>query len=252
MSRYGPVEIDASKVKPPDATELEKAEELAAVAPKTPLWRQLVAASIGAAVVFALVSHVMASPASQSAFDVTRSVLSDWLLPLLILTIVTLGFGRQVKVYEAFVASAKEGFSTVIAIIPFLVGVLVSIGMFRASGAMGMLVELLTPLVAPFGFPPEALPMVLIRPLSGSGATGVLGDGLRAYGPDSFVGYLLSVLSGSTETTFYVLALYFGAVQVKAMRHTLAACLAADFAAPVGALMICRLFFAAAPYVTPK
>ena len=94
--------------------------------------------------------------------------------------------------------------------------------------------------------------MALIRPLSGSGATGVLGDGLRAYGPDSFVGYMLSVLNGSTETTFYVLALYFGAVQVKAIRHTLAACLASDFAGPVGSLLVCKLFFASAPYITPK
>lgn len=252
MSRYGPVEIDVSKARAPDATALEKAEALAAVAPRTPLWRRLVMATIGATVVFALVSHVMSAPPSQSAFEVTRGVLSDWLLPLLILTIVTLGFGRQVKVYEAFIAAAKEGFSTVISIIPFLVGVLVSIGMLRASGAMGMLVDLLAPLVAPIGFPPEALPMALIRPLSGSGATGVLGDGLRAYGPDSFVGYLLSVINGSTETTFYVLALYFGAVQVKALRHTLVACLSSDLAGPVGALVVCKIFFASAPYITPK
>lgn len=252
MDRYEAVEIDASKLKAPDATALEKAEALAAVAPRTPLWRQLVAAAIGATVVFALVSHVMKSPASESTFDLTRGILSDWLLPLLILTIVTLGFGRQVKVYEAFIAAAKDGFQTVVSIIPFLVGVLVSIGMFRASGALEFLVSVLSPLVAPIGFPPEALPMALIRPLSGSGALGVMGEGLKAYGPDSFVGYLLSVLNGSTETTFYVLALYFGAVQVKALRHTLAACLVADFAGPVGALLVCRLFFASAPYIAGR
>ena len=191
MERYGALEIDASKLKAPDAVALEKAEALAAVSLKTPLWRQLVAAAIGATVTFAVVRHVMISPPSESAFDLTRGILSDWLLPLLILTIVTLGFGRQVKVYEAFIAAAKEGFQTVISIIPFLVGVLVSIGLFRASGAMEFLVSLLSPLVAPIGFPPEALPMALIRPLSGSGALGVMGEGLKAYGPDSFVGYLL-------------------------------------------------------------
>ncbi len=252
LERYGPMELDASKVTAPDPAALEKAEALAAVAPKTPIWRQLAGATIGAAVVFALVSHVMASPASVSAFELTRGILSDWMLPLLILTIVTLGFGRQVRVYEAFIASAKEGFQTVISIIPFLVGVLVSIGMFRASGAMEMLVKVLSPVLAPIGFPPEALPMALIRPLSGSGALGVMSDGLKAYGPDSFLGYLLSVLSGSTETTFYVLALYFGAVQVKTLRHTLAACLVSDFAGPLGALWVCRIFFASAPYITPK
>ena len=252
LSRYGPVEIDASKRALPDATALEKAEALAAMAPRTPVWRQLVGASIGAAIVFALVRHVVSSPTSQTAFELTRGILSDWLLPLLVLTIVTLGFGRQVKVYEAFIASAKEGFQTVVSIIPFLVGVLVSIGMFRASGAMGMLVELLSPIVAPIGFPPEALPMALIRPLSGSGALGVMSDGLKSYGPDSFVGYFLSVLNGSTETTFYVLALYFGAVQVKALRHTLAACLVSDVMGPVGALIVCKAFFASAPYITTK
>lgn len=252
MSRYGAVEIDASKLKAPDATALEKAEELAAVAPKTSLWRQVVAVAIGVTVIIALVRDVLAAPATQSAFDASRAYLSGWLLPLLILTIVTLGFGRGVKVYEAFIGAAKDGFQTVISIIPFLVGVLVSIGMFRASGAMDVLVSVLSPVVTPLGFPPEALPMALIRPLSGSGALGVMSDGLKAYGPDSFVGYLLSVLNGSTETTFYVLALYFGAVQVKALRHTLASCLVADFAGPVGALLVCKAFFASAPYITPK
>ena len=127
-----------------------------------------------------------------------------------------------------------------------------AIGMFRASGAMDVLVSALTPLLAPIGFPPEALPMALIRPLSGSGALGVMSEAVKTYGPDSFVGYLVSVLNGSTETTFYVLALYFGAVQVKVLRHTLAACLVADFAGPLGGYLACKIFFASAPYITPR
>lgn len=250
--KYGPVEIDATKLKAPDADALEKAEAIAAAAPKPELWRQVIAGGIGVAIVVALVRHVMSAPDTQSAFDVTRGVLSDWLLPLLILSIVTLGFGRQVKVYEAFIASAKEGFQTVTAIIPFLVGMLVAIGMLRASGAMDVLVGLLAPVVAPIGFPAEALPMALIRPLSGSGALGVMTESLKTYGPDSFLGYLISVLNGSTETTFYVLALYFGAVQVKVLRHSLAACLVADFAGPLGAFLACKVFFSAAPMITPK
>jgi spore maturation protein SpmB len=212
----------------------------------------VIAGGIGVAIVVALVRHVMSVLGTQSAFDVTRGVLSDWLLPLLILSIVTLGFGRQVKVYEAFIASAKEGFQTVTAIIPFLVGMLVTIGMLRTSSAINILVGLLAPLVAPIGFPAEALPMALIRPLSGSGALGVMTESLKTYGPDSFLGYLISVLNGSTETTFYVLALYFGAVQVKVLRHSLAACLVADFAGPLGAFLACKVFFSAAPMITPK
>ncbi|MFZ5443244.1 MAG: nucleoside recognition domain-containing protein [Myxococcota bacterium] len=252
VEKYGPVEIDETKLKAPDAAALEKAEELARAAPKTELWRQLVAATVFAAIVFALVRHVMNAPVEQSGFDVTRGVLSEWLLPLLILTIVMLGFGRQVKVYETFIASAKEGFTTVTAIIPFLVGMLVAIGMFRASGAMDVLVGVLSPIVAPIGFPAEALPMALIRPLSGSGALGVMTESIKTYGPDSFLGYLVSVLNGSTETTFYVLALYFGAVQVKVLRHALAACIVADFAGPLGAYLACKVFFSAAPFIMPK
>lgn len=247
LSRYSFVETSAPPRPSSDSAALEKAEELASIAPKMPLWRKLVAASIGAAVLLGLVRTLVAAPPSQTTFDVTKGLLSDWLLPLLILTVVTLGFGRQVKVYEAFIGGAKEGFQTVISLIPFLVGVLLSVGMFRESGALDVLVSLLAPLIAPIGFPPEALPMALIRPLSGSGALGVMTEALKVYGPDSFVGYLISVLNGSTETTFYVLALYFGTVQVKALRHALLACLIADVAGPLGAFAACKFFFASAP-----
>jgi spore maturation protein SpmA len=252
VENYGPVEIDETKLKAPDATALEQAEALAAKEYKPELWRQLIAWGIGVAIVGALVRHVLSAPETMTGFELTRGVLSEWLLPLLILAMVTLGFGRQVKVYEAFIAAAKDGFQTVITIIPFLVGMLVAIGMFRASGAMDVLVSALAPVLAPIGFPPEALPMALIRPLSGSGALGVMTDSIKAYGPDSFLGYLVSVLSGSTETTFYVLALYFGAVQVKVLRHSLAACVVADFAGPMGALLACKLFFSSAPYIMGK
>lgn len=264
LEKYGPITIDESKLKAPDALSLEKAEQIAAVAPKLAPWRQWFAVGIVLAVAAAMIRQMViqtgfcvsnaaslictgVDPAATNAFG--GSILSDWLLPLLILTIVMLGFSRGARVYEAFIGSAKEGFQTVVGIIPFLVGVLVAIGMFRASGAMEMLVTALTPLVSPFGFPPEALPMALIRPLSGSGALGVMSESLKVHGPDSFVGYLVSVLNGSTETTFYVLALYFGAVQVKVMRHTLAACVVGDFAGPIGAFVVCKLFFGAAPMV---
>jgi spore maturation protein B len=128
-------------------------------------------------------------------------------------------------------------------IIPFLVAILVSIGMFRASGALDVLIGWVAPITAAVGFPAEALPMALIRPLSGSGAIGVLSETLQTYGPDSFVGFLVSVLNGSTETTFYVLAVYFGSVRVRATRYTVAACLAADATGVAAALLFSRIFF---------
>src|SRR6185436_17406304 len=129
------------------------------------------------------------------------------------------------KVYEAFIPAAKEGFNTGVMIIPYLVAILVAVGMFRASGALEMITSTLGPIVARVGFPAEALPMALVRPLSGSAALAVMTDSMKAYGPDSYIGYLVSMLNGSSETTFYVLSVYFGAVGVKAVRHTLAACL---------------------------
>ncbi len=245
VERAGAVDVDAARHKAIDAEALQKAEALATLTPEAARWRVAATWAVLLALLVALVRHLLA--ADGPTFETVRAMLSGWLLPVLILVIVTVGFGRQVKVYEAFIAAAKEGFQTCVTIIPFLVGMLVAIGMFRASGAMEVLVSALTPLVAPLGFPAEALPMALIRPLSGSGALAVMSEALKTYGPDSFLGYLVSTINGGTETTFYVLALYFGAVQVKAMRHTLAACVVADLAGPISALLACRFFFAGVP-----
>ena len=249
VENYGTVDVDASKRKEADAAALQKAEELAALNLKMPLWRKLSVVGVLGLLLFALVRRIQESPPTEAAFALTRDLLSGWLLPVLILVIVVVGFGRQVKVYEAFIGAAKEGFQTSVTIIPFLVGMLVSIGMFRASGAMELLVKALAPVLSPIGFPAEALPMALIRPLSGSGALAVMAEAMKTYGPDSFIGYLVSVINGGTETTFYVLALYFGAVQVKSMRHTLAACIATDFVGPLGAFIACKIFFANVPMV---
>ena len=126
------------------------------------------------------------------------------------LAIMLFGLARRVKVYEVFIASAKEGFQIAIVIIPFLVAILVGIAMFRASGAMDALVGVLSPVTSRLGFPAEALPMALIKPLSGSGALGVMSETMKTHGPDSFIGYLVCLLNAGTETTFYVLAVYFG------------------------------------------
>ncbi|MEO5343932.1 MAG: spore maturation protein, partial [Gammaproteobacteria bacterium SHHR-1] len=136
-------------------------------------------------------------------------------------------------------------FALAVKIIPYLVAILTAIGMFRVSGAMEWLVGLLGPLTAWFGLPAEALPMALLRPLSGSGAYGVLVGIMQdpATGPDTYVGLLVSTLQGSTETTFYVLAVYFGAVQVKRVRHALATALTADMVGIAAAVFICSWLF---------
>ncbi len=184
------------------------------------------------------------APAGTSGFAVARDVLSSWLLPALMAAIVLFGLGRRVPVYEAFVRGAREGFEIAVMIIPFIVAILVSIGMFRASGMLDVLLAGVAPITNLVGFPAEALPMALIRPLSGSAALGVMTETMKVYGPDSFTGFLVSVINGSTETTFYVLAVYFGSVQVRAARHTVAACLAADVAGIAGAYVFSRMFFA--------
>jgi spore maturation protein B len=148
-----------------------------------------------------------------------------------------------VAVYEALVEGAKDGFNVAVRIIPFLVAILVAVGMFRASGGMEIVGDVFGPVTALIGMPAEALPMAIIRPLSGSGALGVMAEAMDAYGPDSLIGYMVSTFQGSTETTFYVLAVYFGAVGVKRTRHALPACLLADTAGILAAVFIVNLLF---------
>jgi spore maturation protein SpmA len=171
---------------------------------------------------------------------------SPWIIPGLMMALLAFGAVRRVPVYEVFVDGAKEGFQVAIRIIPYLVAILVAVGMLRASGAMDMVIQPLGALTARVGLPADALPMALLRPLSGTGAFGYLSAIIKdpAIGPDSYTGILVSTLQGSSETTFYVLAIYFGAVQVRRVRHALAAGLTADIAGVVGAVFICSLMFA--------
>jgi spore maturation protein SpmA len=170
-------------------------------------------------------------------------VVSKLAIPLLILIFIGYGVIKKIKVYESFVEGAKEGFNVAIKIIPYLVAMLIAIGIFRAGGAMEWLIFILKPVTSLIGLPAEALPMALMRPLSGSGSLGIMSENLVVYGPDSFIGILVSTLYGSTETTFYVLALYFGAVNIKSTRHALPVGLIADFAGILGALFIVKLLF---------
>jgi spore maturation protein SpmA len=172
-------------------------------------------------------------------------VLSPWIIPGLMAGFLAFGVVKRVKVYEVFVEGAKEGFQVAVRIIPYLVAILVAVGMFKASGALELMVNWLGPWTGRVGLPAEALPMALMRPLSGSGAYGILASIVQdpAIGPDSYTGYLVSTLQGSTETTFYVLAVYFGAVQVRRIRHTLAAALTADLFAVIASVAACTYLF---------
>jgi len=171
--------------------------------------------------------------------------IAPWIIPSLILGFLSFGLLRGVRIYEVFVEGAKEGFQVAVRIIPYLVAILVAVGMLRASGALGAFVGLLGPITGPLGLPAEALPMALLRPLSGSGAYGVMASIINDpdIGPDSYVGYLVSTLQGSTETTFYVLAVYFGAVGIRRLRHALPAALTADLVAIIAAVVAVSVVF---------
>ena len=173
------------------------------------------------------------------------AAIAPWIIPGLILGFLTFGLLRGVPIYESFVEGAKDGFQVALRIIPYLVAILVAVGMFKASGAMDLLIRPLGALTGPLGLPAEALPMALLRPLSGSGAYGIMAAIIEdpAIGPDSYTGYLVTTLQGSTETTFYVLAVYFGAVQIRRIRHAMAAALTADLAGIIAAVFICSVLF---------
>jgi len=176
-------------------------------------------------------------------FKAIINIISILAIPGLIFLFIGYGAIKKIKVYEVFVEGAKEGFDVAVRIIPYLVAMLVAIGIFRAGGGMEILIAVLTPVTDFIGMPAEALPMAIMRPLSGSGSLGIMAEILSVHGPDSFIGILVSTFFGSTETTFYVLAVYFGSVNIRNTRHALPAGLMADVAGILGAVFIVRLLF---------
>jgi spore maturation protein SpmA len=233
---------EAEPATPPSEPLGDPPEAPPAPPPAGPVLKLLAGGFIAAALlgVGVEVSNLMGD---LSFFEAAREISKDWLVPLLIAGLLLIGMVGRVPVYEAMIVGAKEGLTVVVRIIPYLVAILVAVGMFRASGALDLLVGLLDPFTSAVGFPGEALPMALLRPLSGSGAFGLMAETLETYGPDSFIGMLTSTLQGSTETTFYVLTLYAGAGRVRELRHALPACLIGDLAGIVGATAACHLFF---------
>jgi spore maturation protein SpmA len=179
----------------------------------------------------------------QGLSGAIRGLLQHWTLPALLLAVLLYGFAKRVRIYDSMVSGGREALSVAVRIVPYLVIILVAVAMFRASGALGYVINLIDPWTSQIGVPAEALPMAFIRPLSGSGALGVMSEIITVHGPDSFIGLLTSTLMGSTETTFYVLAIYFGAAGVVDGRHALFACLAGDFAGFFGAVAACHFFF---------
>ncbi|OQX95148.1 spore maturation protein [candidate division KSB1 bacterium 4572_119] len=176
-------------------------------------------------------------------FEKIISFVSIWAIPVLLFIVPLLALKKKVKVYESFIDGAKGGFDVAVKIIPYLVAILVAIGMFRASGAMELFVTFISPLTDFVGMPAEALPAALMRPLSGSGTLGIATELMTEHGPDSFIGRLVSTFFGSTETTFYVIAVYFGCVGIKKTRHAVPAGLIGDFAGLMAALFICKIVF---------
>lgn len=169
--------------------------------------------------------------------------LSSLVIPVLLAAVAVYGMGKRVDIYSALTHGAEEGLTVLLRIIPALVGLLTAVSMFRASGAMEWLSMLCAPLLERLGIPPEATSLMLIRPVSGNGALAVATDLIAANGPDSYIGRVAAVMLGSTETTFYTIAVYFGSAGIHRTRHTIPAALAADLTGFIASAFAVRLFF---------
>ena len=197
---------------------------------------------------FSLSIRSGSSPSTERAVMIRAALdaISLWAMPVLLVAIPFVGLIRKVKVYDVFIEGAKEGFDVGVKIIPFLVGILVAIGMFRGVGGDGSADGGLRPLVTVTGFPAELVPLAILRSLTGSGSLAFTTDLIKTYGPDSVIGRMAATLYGSSETTFYVLAVYFGAVGVRRTRHAVPAALVGDIVAAIAAVVVCAWMFSAA------
>ncbi len=207
--------------------------------------RPILLTLLGVSLLIALVIWGFSQMDKETMGIVSTSVASILLMAIIVGFIIS-GIRKKINVYEAFIEGAKDGFTTAVRIIPYLIAILVAIGVFRASGAMDAIIDGIGWVVAACGFDTDfvaALPTALMKPLSGSGARGLMVDAMTSYGADSFAGRLSCVFQGSTDTTFYVLAVYFGSIGVKYTRHAVACGLLADLAGVIAAIFICYMFF---------
>jgi spore maturation protein SpmA len=204
---------------------------------------KLVIASTIALLAIALIRQLWTDSATLAPLQLARETFAGWFLPIFMIGLLLVGLAGRVRVYEVAIEGAREALDVAVRIVPFLVLILVAIAMLRASGALEAMVAAIDPVTGRLGFPAEALPMALLRPLSGSGSYGVMVEIMKVHGPDSFIGILVGALNGSTETTFYVLTLYLGAAGVRNGRHALLACLGGDIAGFAVATASCHWLF---------
>lgn len=169
--------------------------------------------------------------------------LSNFAIPAIFIAILLMALFKKVKAYDLFVDGAKEGIETIIRIMPSLVGLLVAVGVFKASGALDILIYILRPLIDLIGMPPQVAPLALLRPISGSASFAFVTEIIKAFGPDTFEGRVAATMMGSTETIFYTLAVYYGAVGIKNIRYTLVAAIMADVISVIASLWACRFIF---------
>ena len=170
-------------------------------------------------------------------------ILSDLMIPLVLIYILFYGYPKKTNVYDAFIDGAEEGFKTVFKIAPTLVGLMVSVGVLRASGALDLLSDIISPITEKIGYPTEVVPLTFMRLVSSSASTGILLDLFKTYGPDSFIGKFVSVMMSSTETVFYTMSVYFMAINITKTRYTLAGALIANFAGVIASLWICNILW---------
>ena len=247
---------ETSTASTPQAPEPPPDEDADSPAP-SPLrrWGSAVLALFAACFVYWFIRDIIhpPSPADPSQPSLTQatvwiravSAASALAIPFFISFFPLYAFARGVKVYEEFVEGAKDGFNVAIRIIPYLVAILVAVGMFRAAGGIQILAQWLAPVLDRIGFPADLLPVVLVRPLSGSATLGLFAELVKAHGPDSFVARTAGTILGSTETTFYVLAVYFGSVGIRRTRHAVLAGLTADLTGVIVSFLVCRAVFGA-------
>jgi spore maturation protein B len=171
------------------------------------------------------------------------NAISTFLIPVSVLSILCIGYWKDVNVFDAFIEGAKEGIDITFKIAPYLIAIFVAIDLMNSSGLLNLAIAYLKPITAFFNFPPEVLPLILIKPFSGSGYTVVLADIFKQYGTETFIGKFASILAGSTETIFYVLSVYFGVIGIKNLRHALIAAITTEIAAIIIAFILAKMFF---------
>lgn len=171
------------------------------------------------------------------------STISIWFIPCFLLLVLSIASWKRIASYELFVEGGKEGVKLAFSLLPFLVGMIVAIAILRSSGALDAIILLFTPILTFFGVPPEILPLAIIRPISGTAALGMTTELIKTYGPDSFIGRLASTMQGSTDTTLYILTIYFGAVGIKRMRYALKVGLLADLVGIIVSIVVVTILF---------